>query len=378
MKINILAFLVIVFVSCDNKSKMNSISKKSILNFKNKYFEKYLTATQLSRSQEMNNQTIKISDKEMKFDLKFFGKKPENGWDLFFSLHGGGQTKDSINENAWIRHKTLYQLDNGILLTPRSPTNTWNMWHQDHIDIFFNQLIRNMIAFHDVNPNRVYLMGYSAGGDGVYQIAPRMADRFAAAAMMAGHPNDASPLNLRNMGFSLYMGGQDTAYNRNGVALEWKEKLKRLRSNDPNGYDHHVEIYQDKGHWMGGLDASAISWLSKFERVPYPSKIVWRQDDILQKRFYWLKVDKPEAYSEIIVNISDQIITVEKSTVSNFVIQLNDELIDMSKPITVKHQGKTLFKNLVYRNKEILEQSLNEYGDPQSFYYGQIPIFIGP
>ena len=43
-----------------------------------------------------------------------------------------------------------------------------------------------MIAFYGVDSDRVYLMGYSAGGDGVYQVAPRMADRFAAAAMMAG------------------------------------------------------------------------------------------------------------------------------------------------------------------------------------------------
>ena len=45
----------------------------------------------------------------------------------------------------------------------------------------------------DVNPNKVYLLGYSAGGDGVYQLAPRMADRWAAAAMMAD-----SPINCKN------------------------------------------------------------------------------------------------------------------------------------------------------------------------------------
>ena len=59
-----------------------------------------------------------------------------------------------------------------------------------------------MIAFHDVNPNRVYIMGRSAGGDGIYQVAPRMADRFAAAAMSAGHPNEASHLCLRNIAFA--------------------------------------------------------------------------------------------------------------------------------------------------------------------------------
>ena len=74
-----------------------------------------------------------------------------------------------------------------------------------------------------LDPNKVYLMGYSAGGDGVYQLAPRMADRFAAAAMMAGHPNETSPLGLRNLPFTIHMGENDTPYKRNKVAAEWKK-----------------------------------------------------------------------------------------------------------------------------------------------------------
>ena len=81
------------------------------------------------------------------------------------------------------------------------------------------------VAFEDVNWNRVYLLGYSAGGDGVYQLAPRMADRWAAAAMMAGHPNETSPLGLRNVPFVLQVGGLDSGYNRNRVAMEWEKKL---------------------------------------------------------------------------------------------------------------------------------------------------------
>ena len=79
-------------------------------------------------------------------------------------------------------------------------------------------MIENYVVTRGVNPNRIYLMGYSAGGDGVYQLAPRMADRWAAASMMAGHPNDAKPDNLRNLPFGLFMGGKDGAYNRNKVA----------------------------------------------------------------------------------------------------------------------------------------------------------------
>ena len=140
----------------------------------------------------MNAKLIKFDSLEMKFDLKYFGEKPTGGWNLYFSLHGGGQTPDSVNEKQWNRHKTLYQVQQGIVLIPRSPTNTWNMWHQEHVDPMFERLIQNMILLYDVDPNRVYLMGYSAGGDGVYQLAPRMADRFAACLLYTSpSPRDA-------------------------------------------------------------------------------------------------------------------------------------------------------------------------------------------
>ena len=385
---NLITFQLLLFLilsSCSKQKKIDfignyenkdTITKLDIEKNKKDLFDQYINSLLIERKREMEDFEIKIQNYKVKFDVKFFGEKPENGWELYFSLHGGGQTENSVNENAWIRHKTLYKLNNGILLTPRSPTNTWNMWHQDHIDLFFNRLIQNMIAFYDVDPDRVYLMGYSAGGDGVYQVAPRMADRFAAAAMMAGHPNDASPLNLRNIGFTLFMGGQDSAYNRNGVAIEWKDKLKILKDNDKEGYDHHVEIYEDKGHWMGGLDTSAIAWLFKFTRDPYPSKVIWRQDDILQKRFYWLKVENPEVYSEITAKIFDQTITIQKSSVPEFIIQLNDELVNMNQPIIVKYMDKVIFEGLVKRDISILENSIREYGDPKSIYYGEIPISI--
>ena len=131
------------------------------------------------------------------------------GYGLAFSKFYFDKDTESINEKEWIRNQTLHRVKNGIILIPRSPTNTWNMWHQDHIDPLLNRAIQNMIMLYEVNPNKVYLMGYSAGGDGVYQLAPRMADRFAAAAMMAGHPNETSPLGLRNLPFTIHMGEND-------------------------------------------------------------------------------------------------------------------------------------------------------------------------
>ena len=354
----------------------NSLSKLESQRVEKKLYTDFKKSILLKRDSEMKARLIKINNREIKFDIKFFGKKSEQGWSLFFSLHGGGGEPKSENDRLWIRHKTLYELENGILFTPRSPSNTWNMWHQSHVDTFFNRIIQNMIAFHDVDPNKIYLMGRSAGGDGVYQLAPRMADRFAAAAMSAGHPNEASPLGLRNLPFTIHVGEHDNLYNRNKVAIDWGDQLKVLQKNDPKGYVHFVKIYKGKPHWMDNLEASALIWMSDFIRNPYPGKIIWRQDDVLHRRFYWLKNINPSVGDLIEAEISGQVININSSTVSSIIIQLNDNLIDMDKKVVVKYRGKNLYNGYVSRNEKIIKDSILEYGDPQSIYYGQIFLSI--
>ena len=351
-----------------NLSEAEKIEKNIYNDFKKEILE--------LRSEEMEYQVIKLKDKKIKFDIKHFGEQGKDGWSLFISLHGGGGTTESENNRLWNRHKTLYELENGILFTPRSPSNTWNMWFQSHVDTFFNRIIQNMIAFHNVDPNKIYIMGRSAGGDGIYQIAPRMADRFAAAAMSAGHPNDSSPLGLRNIAFTIHMGENDSLYNRNGMAIKWGKDLKKLNEEDPVGYRHHIKIYENKGHWMDNLEASALDWMSNFIRNPYPSKVVWKQGNVLHNRFYWLRNEDPSFGDLIKCSINGQIITILSSSSSKIIIQLNDHLVDMDKEITVNYLGKKLFKGFVHREIDVIKQSIIEYGDPKSVFYGKIHLTL--
>lgn len=111
-----------------------------------------------------NEKSIKQDTLEMKFSYRILGEKPEDGRSLYISLHGGGNTSPAANDQQWKNQINLYTPKEGVYLAPRAPTNTWNLWHEDHIDDMFAKLIKAAVKNEGVNPNKVYLLGYSAGG----------------------------------------------------------------------------------------------------------------------------------------------------------------------------------------------------------------------
>jgi hypothetical protein len=322
--------------------------------------------------------TLTIDGHAMRFKSRRFGAPPESGPSLWISMHGGGNASPQTNTSQWRNQLGLYELEEGIYVAPRAPTDTWNLWHQPHIDDLFDRLIENFVLLEGVDPNRVYLLGYSAGGDGVYQLAPRMADRFAAAAMMAGHPNDASPLGLRNLPFALFMGADDGAYNRNGVAAEWEERLAELADRDPGGYPHLVRIYPDTGHWMNKKDRESIPWMARQVRDPWPARVVWRQSSRTHDRFYWLAVPRADARpgQTITAEVRESTVhvTTEGEGLTTLTLRLSDELLDLDAPVAVVLNGETVFEGKVDRSVAPIHRSLLQRCDPSSVATAEIEI----
>lgn len=296
------------------------------------------------REDEWKKKEIRLGERVMKFDYRVFGEAPAGGRSLFISMHGGGATSKAVNDDQWRNQIRLYQPEEGVYLAPRAPTDTWNLWHEAHIDAFFDRIIEDAVLFAGVNVDRVYLLGYSAGGDGVFQLAPRMADRFAAAAMMAGHPNETQPLGLRNLPFTIHMGAEDSAFDRNKVAARWKKELAALHKEDPEGYTHEVVIHPYMGHWMEQQDRVALPWMARHTRNRRPQRVVWLQDDVLHDRFYWLGMNRAEqeAGAMAVARISGQTLAVDgQTTATSLTLFLDDELLDLDKPVTlVRPDGK--------------------------------------
>ncbi|QOJ01320.1 MAG: dienelactone hydrolase family protein [Phycisphaeraceae bacterium] len=309
---------------------------------------------------------VKAAGHEMRLLRREFGEAPEGGRSLWISLHGGGGAPAEVNERQWKNQIRLYEPAEGIVVAPRAPSDTWNLWHRPEVDALLARLIESAVIVWNVNPDRVYLMGYSAGGDGVYQLAPRLADRFAAAAMMAGHPNDASPIGLRNLPFAIFMGGNDAAYNRNAVARQWGERLAQLAADDPGGYPHRVTIYPDAGHWMNGKDAEALPWMAGFSRHPWPRRVVWRQGNTPHERFYWLAVDPADATPgrEIRAAADGQTITLEADGPLAVELLLHDDLIDLDQPVRVTANRRAVFEGVIPRTEQAIRRSLARRPDP--------------
>ncbi len=328
------------------------------------------------RAAEATAKAITLGDRTLRYDFATFGNEPETGHSLYISLHGGGEADASVNDDQWENQKVLYEPDEGIYLAPRAPTNTWNLWHEAHVDVLLQRLIENFIAIEGVDSNRVYVMGYSAGGDGVYQLGPRMADSWAAAAMMAGHPNDAKPDSLRNLGFTVHVGGLDTAFDRNLVAAEWGTLLDALEAADPGGYPHSVEVHPDKPHWMDLEDAVAVPWMAEFTRDPTPDRVVWLQDDITHSRFYWLSVDEANAVggARIEASVTGQTIEIESSGVSHVSVRLSDDLIDLDQPLSIVAGGSSVYEGVVQRTILALWTTTVERGDPALVFSSEVSV----
>jgi pimeloyl-ACP methyl ester carboxylesterase len=337
--------------------------------------EKSRTAT---ATEELSAKKIILGEHSMKWLERTFGDAPDGKHSLWITLHGGGQGTEEENDLNWKGYYGRYEFPPGsINAAPRAPANTWDMWHVEWVDGLFDRLIADYVLQRGVDPSRVYLIGYSAGGDGVYELASRLPDRFAAAGMCAGHPNAVTPESLRNLPFFLYMGGADDAYHRNTVVREFSARMDELQTADPEGYWHRLTVYPGLPHNMQGREAEMIPLMRPMRRELWPKRVVWKQNnELTHTRFYWLARDAADVKPNemFAAHVEGQTITIETPASGRLTLRLSDELLDLDKPVRVIAGGKTIFEGNVARSFSAIWQSLSEREDPQLACTALLPV----
>ena len=362
------------------------------------------------RKSELTSGSITIDGWQMEIAVQQIGKPGKNGYPVYINLHGGGTGDLDIQKEqfAIMRDYPPEGLTSALYIVPRGIIAGGEEHYWPESFKFYDRIIEDAIVFHNADPDRIYLMGFSSGGDGVYAVTPLMSDRFAAAEMSAGYPSHFMFENLYNTPFRVRMGELDSAYSRNTTAAKVDGILNSLSARY-GGYKYQTLLYVGNGHndwnetsngrsrvytgknvekWLNGQQASvstvssrSVDWLKQYTRDPLPKRVVWNTDAYASLRktrgLYWL--DRDGLLDNVTVvasyNKGNNTITVEECDAEQGTLKilLNPDMLDVFRPVCVKVGGSQVTVTPIV-SRRIMEATLAVRGDPEMIFTSEIDI----
>lgn len=305
--------------------------------------------------------------------VKDVGQRPGNGWPLFIAMHGGGGVPKRFNDSQW-EHMQIYYRDQKDVegyryLALRAPTDEWNGFYTNYNLPMTNHLIEQFLIAGDVDPNRIYIMGYSHGGYGTWYIARQMADRFAAAHASASAPSIGNDVgrNMRNTRFSFMFGEKDTSYERLKRCRSFEEFMKEVMS-EPGNEDYPVVAEFQAGYGHGGLpDRDKIKEMYSFERTPRPSHVTWLPTNPKVTQFNWLEVEEVSGGQVIDAKLDGQDLKVEAKKTPKLIVYVDERMVDVKEKLAVNINGEESEVSLQPSLKTLVETLATRGDDELAF-----------
>ena len=164
---------------------------------------------------------------------------PDKRWPVILYLHGGIGRGDDVERMKW--YPVVRICDNNdslpfIVLSPQCPEGeSWT----DHEMLI--ALLDDVISKYTVDTGRIYLAGYSMGGQGVWFLAYMYPERFAAIAPMSGVGNEFWASKLINTPIWAFHGEKDNL-------IPCTETLEMAEAIEAAGGYMKVSIDPTRGH----------------------------------------------------------------------------------------------------------------------------------
>ena len=285
--------------------------------------------------------------------------EPSKPYALVICLHGAGFTGDAYLERWQTR------LDEGYLVAcPTLPQGNW--WTREAADVVLATLRAVQSQYH-VDPNRIFLTGMSNGGIGVYLVGSHYAPLFAGLAPMASGLDDVLlPFleNLRHTPVYLIHGTKDQVM---PVELSRTVAQELTRLGYPFTYREHDRTHPVAGgHYFPREELpDLVGWFGTHRRDPFPKRVTVVRDATHLSPFAWVRIDATDRIAALSDNLIDRRddaikhrlyakldaeivgpnrIEVRTERVRRYSLFLNQELIDLSKPITVITNGQMSYE----------------------------------
>jgi poly(3-hydroxybutyrate) depolymerase len=316
------------------------------------------------------DEQIVVRDRTYRYSLSVPERyEPNRDYALVVCLHGAGFTGEAYLDRWKARLGEGY-----ILACPTYPAGAWFTRRAEDLVLATVQAVKHRYR---IDPNRIFLTGMSNGGIGAWLIGMHHAPLFAGIAPMASGIDDVLfPFleNLRTTPVYIIHGSQDQV-----MPVELSRKLagelKHLGS--PFVYREH-----DRTHVMAGGHffpreelADLVKWFDAQHRFPAPKALTVVRDASHLLPFGWVRIDGTDeiaSFSEDLIDKRDanirqrsyarlsaevtgpNRIEVRADRVRRYTLFLNEDLVDLSKPIMVTTNGQVSFDGALAPQPETL------------------------
>ena len=317
--------------------------------------------------------------------------RPTHDYALVVCLHGAGFSGDSYLERWRKRLGTSY-----ILACPTLIQGTW--WTRQAEELVL-ATIRAVRARYRVDPDRIFLTGMSNGGIGAWLIGCHYAPLFAGLAPMASGIDDVLfPFleNLRHTPVYIIHGRKDQV-----MPIALTRSITKVLSG--LGYTFVVREH-DRTHPMAGGHffpreelPDLVTWLNAQRRTPLPKRITVVRDASHLNRYSWARIDATDriaAFTENLIDSRDEYlvnriyarleaevvgpnrIEVRTARVRRYTLFLNQDLVNLHKPITVVTNGQVTFTGPVTANLDTLLREARVRSDRSVVFPAQVTLSV--
>ena len=333
-------------------------------------------------------------------------ERPETGYPMYIFLHGSGD-KD---EEFALAYNLCRKFEDApsVYFIPQIPNEgDYYRWWQKSKQYAWERLIRLAMLNPDIDPDRLFFVGISEGAYGSQRLASFYGDYLAGAGPMAGgEPLKNAPAeNCFNLAFNLRTGANDTGFYRSTLTSYAQQAFKKLKMGWPDAFNYSITLVPDCAHKIPYGETTP--WLAQQpSRNPYPKNVQWENFDMDgQKRHGYFNLWEEENplgtksgrvfYTQM---INDNVVTLTIDKVSYTVMEtrdgidlrwnksrkalttgklrvyLNPELIDPTRPVTVKANGQVYFYGLLEPSLADMATSVSGYYDKRRIYPASVLV----
>ncbi|MFH1022036.1 MAG: prolyl oligopeptidase family serine peptidase [Planctomycetota bacterium] len=251
---------------------------------------------------------------------------------LIVDLHGYGGGWEYTSESGRVIGA---RAEGCLLLKPYLRGRNWYVGWGDRELV---DLLDVVLADYKVDPDRIYISGFSMGGCGTMKFIATYPDIFVAGAGSSGR---AEPLQ-----------GERTGLTPSWIADGYKDqgtpwtggRMFQLHAaeSEPVAARHRGDAFGGHGYWQDSREI--FSWLLAQPMNRWPKRFAFTVYSARLASLRWVKQIEPARYGDsarVTAEVLGQRVELLTENVAGVRLALSDKLLDTAKPVEVVWNGKT-------------------------------------